>query len=75
MAEYGKMDPFSFAGSNELDHPVFIRMQVTTSKRIPVKRHSLTFIDSINLEGKEPQPNASTLLERPSLRQVGSNIE
>lgn len=30
MAEYGRMDPFSFAGSKEVDHPVSIRMQVAT---------------------------------------------
>lgn len=28
MAEYGRMDPFSFAGSKEVDHPVSIRMYV-----------------------------------------------
>lgn len=26
MAEYGKMDPFSFAGSKDVDYPVCIRM-------------------------------------------------
>ena len=26
MAEYGKMDPFSFAGSKDVDQPVSIRM-------------------------------------------------
>ena len=26
MAEYGKMDPFSFAGSKDVNHPVSIRM-------------------------------------------------
>jgi hypothetical protein len=28
MNEYGKMDPFSFVGSNSVDYPVRIRMYV-----------------------------------------------
>lgn len=30
MAEYGKMDPFSFAGSKDVDHPVSVRMYDST---------------------------------------------
>jgi phosphatidylinositol 3-kinase len=33
MAEYGKMDPFSFAGSKDVDHPVSIRMYDNTLSR------------------------------------------
>lgn len=33
MADYGRMDPFSFAGSKEVDHPVSIRMYVA---RLPI---------------------------------------
>jgi phosphatidylinositol 3-kinase len=54
MAEYGRMDPFSFAGSKDVHHPVSIRI--------------------MNLEGEEPPFKFSTLLERPDLRHVGSNI-
>lgn len=31
MADYGRMDPFSFAGSKDVDHPVSIRMYVLPS--------------------------------------------
>ncbi|KAH6894176.1 kinase-like domain-containing protein [Thelonectria olida] len=54
MSEYGRMDPFSFAGSKDVQHPVSIRI--------------------MNLEGEEPPYKSSTLLERPDLRHVGSNI-
>ncbi|CAF3462512.1 unnamed protein product [Fusarium graminearum] len=54
MAEYGRMDPFSFAGSKDVHHPVSIRI--------------------MNLEGEEPPFKFSTLLERPDLRHIGSNI-
>ncbi|KAJ4263781.1 Phosphatidylinositol (PI) 3-kinase [Fusarium torreyae] len=54
MSEYGRMDPFSFAGSKDVHHPVSIRI--------------------MNLEGEEPPFKFSTLLERPDLRHVGSNI-
>lgn len=26
MTDYGRMDPFSFAGSKDVDHPVSVRM-------------------------------------------------
>lgn len=35
MAEYGRMDPFSFAGSKEVDHPVSIRMYVANRILVP----------------------------------------
>ncbi|PHH60907.1 hypothetical protein CDD81_1068 [Ophiocordyceps australis] len=53
MADYGRMDPFSFAGSKDLDLPVSVRI--------------------INLEGDEPPVKASTLVDRPDLRHIGSN--
>ncbi|CVK90740.1 probable 1-phosphatidylinositol 3-kinase [Fusarium mangiferae] len=54
MSEYGRMDPFSFAASKDVLHPVTIRI--------------------MNLEGDEPPFKHSTLLERPDLRHVGSNL-
>lgn len=38
MAELGKMDPFSFAGSKDVDYPVSIRMYVQPRHRQPLRR-------------------------------------
>ncbi|KAG6231345.1 hypothetical protein E4U26_006944 [Claviceps purpurea] len=41
MAEYGKMDPFSFAGSKDIDHPVSVRIINLEGEEPPVKFSTL----------------------------------
>jgi phosphatidylinositol 3-kinase len=76
MAELGRMDPFTFAGSKEVDHPVSIRMYVAVTAQAARERSRRMLIDlvyRINLEGDEPPVKESTLFERPGLRHIGSN--
>ncbi|XP_044721600.1 phosphatidylinositol 3- and 4-kinase domain-containing protein [Hirsutella rhossiliensis] len=47
MAEYGRMDPFSFAGSKDVDHPVSIRIMNLEGDEPPVKYSTL--LDSPDL--------------------------
>lgn len=81
------MDPFSFAGSKDVDHPVSIRMFVPAAPRpAPLRQDTLgwnrmmrSFAANesdgcrMNLEGDEPPLKYSTLLDRADLRHVGSN--
>ncbi|KAK5990986.1 Phosphatidylinositol 3-kinase catalytic subunit type 3 [Cladobotryum mycophilum] len=41
MAEYGRMDPFSFAGSKDVDYPVSIRIMNLEGDEPPVKYSTL----------------------------------
>ena len=89
MAEYGRMDPFSFAASKDVDYPVSIRMYAASYARsgaFPRSFHGnilihpprtisslLIVATSMNLEGDKPPVKYSVLLERPDLRHIGSN--
>ncbi|KAG5928175.1 hypothetical protein E4U53_002735 [Claviceps sorghi] len=41
MADYGRMDPFSFAGSRDVDHPVSVRIINLEGEEPPVKFSTL----------------------------------
>ncbi|KAF4978345.1 hypothetical protein FZEAL_5243 [Fusarium zealandicum] len=53
MSEYGRMDPFSFAGSKDVHHPVSIRMYGPSLDRPQLSRSSLT--------SNASDPNCDTL--------------
>lgn len=65
------MEPFSFASSEALDLPVSVRMSVRAVNMCK-KRSYYHF--SVSLEGEQAPIPFSTLLKRPDLRHIGSNL-
>lgn len=65
------MEEFSFVQSNVLDFPVNVRMLVLVKIFV---RSPLIHGQSGSLEGQYDPPSRSTLLQRPDLRHIGSNI-
>ncbi|KAK0390852.1 hypothetical protein NLU13_0355 [Sarocladium strictum] len=58
MAEYGKMDPFSFAGSKDVDHPVSIRIIDLEGDEPPLKASTLFERPDLRHIGSNTSPHS-----------------
>ncbi|PFH59193.1 hypothetical protein XA68_12677 [Ophiocordyceps unilateralis] len=56
MTDYGRMDPFSFAGSKDVDHPVSIRIMNLDGEEPPVKYSTLLDRPDLRHVGSNTSP-------------------
>lgn len=73
MADYGRIDPFSFAASRDIESPVSIRMSVKSSKLTLNVPSLIALPCRIGIDGDVPPTKYSTLLDKPQVRHIGSN--
>ncbi|OAA48578.1 Phosphatidylinositol Kinase [Metarhizium rileyi] len=58
MADYGRMDPFSFAGSKDVDHPVSVRIMNLEGDEPPVKYSTLLERPDLRHIGSNTSPHS-----------------
>lgn len=58
MADYGRMDPFSFAGSKDVDHPVSLRVINLEGEEPPVKFSTLLERPDLRHVGSNTSPHS-----------------
>ncbi|KAL3954809.1 hypothetical protein ACCO45_010372 [Purpureocillium lilacinum] len=58
MTDYGRMDPFSFAGSKDVDHPVSVRIMNLEGDEPPVKYSTLLDRPDLRHVGSNTSPHS-----------------